>query len=364
MTESKRYKLENLDLGTELILDNKQDNVFPKDWDNNEFTFKKSLKNFTESRKYSKNIQFVKNAKLFLDEAYNNKFVEANVKLTEERLNKYGGYDTFVTGYLDFESYVKQKNQSSAPFDVGGLQNIVKSKQSEKFELERTTDLNDNEIDHISHVNTNLVNRPLDRNSKLSKKDDPDLNKYDEISYNIASTANTKGSCSIPLKIEFESDDFVSGVEKFSQTTLNDIKGSESTFFYNRNDSNKILNCSIKGSCVAGNKQMNNLVSAKANLVIYVYNINDLSSPIREIYKSQDYDVLNNQDVNISLDSLFNIEINKDECLFLGIVFEGSNVPLEIGKFSMFVKDIDFTIKIQETSTENDISRETKVYLK
>ena len=120
MVENKKYKLENLDLNTSIELYNGEFSL-PFNWKENEFTYKRSLKNLTESRVFSKNIQFVGKAKDFIDEAYIYAFVESNVMFTEYSLNKDLKWVIKVKGLLDFENYSSDEYKVSIPFESGLL---------------------------------------------------------------------------------------------------------------------------------------------------------------------------------------------------------------------------------------------------
>jgi len=365
MVENKKYKLENLDLNTSIELYNGEFSL-PFNWKENEFTYKRSLKNFTESRVFSKNIQFVGKAKDFINEAYSYAFVEANVIFTEYSLNSNLKWVIKVKGLLDFENYNSDEYKVSIPFESGLLSKKIKSKESEKIELERTTDLNDNDIEEIKSNKFSLVSRPLDLNSRLEQNKEDDNNNYN-VKYNVPNTASgkwdVKASLSIPLNIKYESDKNVSSTLKRLDTGLEFIQGYNSTFFYSNDSDDRYINLKIKGSCVF--KKINTVIFPEAYFVIvlYYYDNNDLSKPKNTYYISNRYDVRNNDTLNANVDINDIFKVNKDHSLFLGIISVAVRNRLNAGIFEANVNDIDFNIDIQETSYETLYSRERNFYL-
>jgi hypothetical protein len=101
--QRREYLLVNLDNGNELLLDTTTTNNEPKNWDDSDFTIKRSTKNFSLTRELSKNLEFTGAGAKFLIDAYNSKDVEANVQFYEYRFHP----DTdvkyiFTIGYVNF----------------------------------------------------------------------------------------------------------------------------------------------------------------------------------------------------------------------------------------------------------------------
>lgn len=365
MVENKKYKLENLDLNTSIELYDGEFSL-PFNWKENEFTYKRSLKNFTESRVFSKNIQFVGKSKEFINEAYSYAFVEANVIFTEYSLNSNLKWVIKVKGLLDFENYSSDEYKVTIPFESGLLSKKIKSKESEKIELERTTDLNGNDIESIKSNKFNLVSRPLDLNSRLEQNKEDDNNNYN-VKYNVPNTASgkwdVKASLSIPLNIKYESDENVSSTLKRLDTGLEFIQGYNSTSFYSNDGIDRYVSLKIKGSCVF--KKINTIFFPEAYfiIVLYYYDNNDLSKPKGVYYESDRYDVRNNDILTASVDINDIFKVDKDHSLFFGIISGAQRNRLNAGVFEADVNDINFNIDIQETSYESLYSRERDFYL-
>lgn len=155
--QKKKYKLINNDSQTELELTND-----PKNWDNSERTLKRSVKTFGVYIELSKDLVFVKEAAIFLREAYNFKDIEADVTLEEyvahpntERMYLHS------IGSLDFSQYKSNKLEVKVPFKSGGLNTLIEAQMKERFEIERTEAINGNTINEVDKKLVALTSRKI-----------------------------------------------------------------------------------------------------------------------------------------------------------------------------------------------------------
>lgn len=161
------YKLINNDTGAELKLDTPQ-SADPINWDNSEKTLKRSPKTFGVVTELSKDLEFVKEAKAFLDNAYLVKGIEASVTMEEYRdyPDKEGNY-LHSTGLFDFSEYKTSKIKTKVPFKTGGLNAQIKAQFKEKFELERTESITGAAIDELPKIDFTLSARKILRLSEM-----------------------------------------------------------------------------------------------------------------------------------------------------------------------------------------------------
>ena len=164
------YKFINNDTGAELKLDTPQ-SADPINWDNSEKTLKRSPKTFGVVTELSKDLEFVKESKAFLDTAYLIKGIEASVSMEEYRNypDKDGDY-LHSTGVFDFSQYKTSKIKTKVPFKTGGLNAQIKAQFKEKFELERLESITGAAIDELSKIDFNLSARQILRLSELKSE--------------------------------------------------------------------------------------------------------------------------------------------------------------------------------------------------
>ena len=109
------YKLINNDTGAELKLDTPQ-SADPINWDNSDKMLKRNSKSFGIITELSKDLEFVKESKAFLDTAYLIKGIEASVSMEEYRNypDKDGAY-LHSTGVFDFSEYKSGDLKTKVP---------------------------------------------------------------------------------------------------------------------------------------------------------------------------------------------------------------------------------------------------------
>ena len=164
------YKFINNDTGAILDL-NKRDSADPINWDNSEKTLKRSSKNFGVVTELSKDLEFTKEAKEFLDIAYVVRGIEASVTMQEFRTypDKDGTY-LHSTGLFDFSDYKWDKLRTKIPFKTGGLNAQIKAQLKEKFEMERLESITGATIDSLPKIDFNLSARQILRLSELKSE--------------------------------------------------------------------------------------------------------------------------------------------------------------------------------------------------
>jgi len=143
----------------------------PINWDNSEKTLKRSPKTFGVVTELSKDLEFVKESKAFLDTAYLIKGIEASVSMEEYRNypDKDGDY-LHSTGVFDFSQYKTSKIKTKVPFKTGGLNAQIKAQFKEKLELERLESITGAAIDELSKIDFNLSARQILRLSELKSE--------------------------------------------------------------------------------------------------------------------------------------------------------------------------------------------------
>lgn len=208
--QRREYLLVNLDNGKELVLDTTGTNNEPKNWDDSDFTIKRSTKNFSITTELSKNLEFTGAGAKFLIDAYESKDIEAKVQFFEYRFNpKTDVKYIFTIGYFDFSEFKRTKTTVQIPFTSGGLNSLLKSKLKDKFELNRTESINGVDIGSLDLDDFAVINRPIYLDSLLETSENERDSNLPRMRFG---TAFRYGFYSLPLDLTYSSDERVTSV--------------------------------------------------------------------------------------------------------------------------------------------------------
>ena len=346
------YKFINNDTGAELKLDTPQ-SADPINWDNSEKTLKRSPKTFGVVTELSKDLEFVKEAKAFLDNAYLVKGIEASVTMEEYRdyPDKEGNY-LHSTGLFDFSEYKTSKIKTKVPFKTGGLNAQIKAQFKEKFELERTESITGVAIDELPKIDFSLSARKILRLSEMESVPYETSLYYGDVSDNYTEILNIT-----PLmKIVSDSD-----TENLQQVILESvgliISGAplldrfileQGNCFYFNSDLAKTITVTvdIEVDLIGSYESRSCLVA----LIKTDENFNRVSHPNEVLY---DDGGLINGALSLKVNTTINIDLGQNENLSLVILADvDRNNGVANGQIRYYPKPIK--INISEDSTFPD----------
>lgn len=350
MYKKRRYELINLDNGRKLVLDETDTNNHPRNGEDSEPNYKRSVKNYSETRLYSKNLEFTGSGAAFLRDAYNSKDVEAKVKYYEYKFNP----DTdepyvYIIADFDFTGYNAEKTIVKVPLNQGGLTSIIDSKKSDKFELNRTESINGFDIGDLQIDRFAAVNRPLFLDSKSKTNPlDSDTNLY------VLNVFEPYLVVGFPSEVVYDSDDrFVSILPNITDETP--ANGLSSMMFYYLNNIEKTFKLTINSSFRI-NAEAIGLTDLLA-LDLVIYNNGD-NLDVKQRIRLKEYNNIDNQ----SIDEFVNVNYNNDnftllpdESLSLQWICLSPN-PVSIFTFRFY--QVDNEIRIQENSIRTDLPRQ------
>ena len=371
--QKRLYKLINLDSFQELVLDGSGTNNEPKNWEDSERTIKRSTKNFSVTTELSKNLEFTGAGASFLINAYNQKSIEARVKMYEYRFNpKTGVPYIYSVGDFNFSKFSLEKNVVKVPFESGTLNALVKAKLNNKFELNRTESIDGITIPDLVTSEFAGINRALDLKSLLETGEDDRSSSF--LIKNNESNNYNYGIVSYPMDIIYESDDRVTSVvQSVASEGGGDsfdffIQGSTASMMYYNNDRRKSINIKLEGidfdyklfipqvfpivtwSVFLGVAKFKG--GEDPFLVVtdpdYFYEIDELTPYLT-----------NNTWTSFSYSKDFNIDLDAGESLQFGVFVKTEN--LGTGNVAdSFLRNTFGSVKFQELSQRNDINRRTK----
>lgn len=229
------YKMFNHDNGRSITLE-----TDPVNWDEADKKLIRSKKNFGVMTELSKDLEFVKDGKKFLDEAFSLMGIEANVALEEWRNypDRDGQY-LHSTGTFDFSEYKGEKLKTNTPFTTGGLNTKIKAQLKEKFDLDRTENLRGDTIDKVDKITVDLKKREILLVSKLETADIDKVSTSFRMKFN---RSNRSASLAIPTTEVINSDqEYIQSTPKNNSFTTTPNNGTPSSMFYLNNDREKTL---------------------------------------------------------------------------------------------------------------------------
>lgn len=152
MNERVRFTLNHKDYGNSVIDE-------PTGWDStDEKEFARNEDYHGIFAKFSNSLKFVGNG---YDYLYNIKAIygiQTQVRLTkEEKHPKTDEWAKVYDGYLDMSTYEDETQQISVKFNSGGLEEILKARESEEIELSRTTAMDGMFLEPLDNI-TKYVN--------------------------------------------------------------------------------------------------------------------------------------------------------------------------------------------------------------
>lgn len=214
----------------------------PIGWNEDERELSRSNKSYGVFTTLSNNLEFVGDGAEYISDTYNKYGTEVGLVL--ERLVKDEITDEWEIDYvgnLDLKTYTLKNERVAVKFLTGGLQSIIDSQKREKFELDRTTSIDGDEITPLTYKSMEFIGRNIFLESELKSTN---TNNY------IADNVFT-----LPIPKTYADDVNVTSIaptdikriqDTYNGQTLNDIKFTTPEIFYQENDRNRIINLDFK----------------------------------------------------------------------------------------------------------------------
>lgn len=188
--------------------------------------------------KFSNNLVFVGDGMRYILFIYDVYGVNADIYLKkEERHPQTDVWTETYSGYLDLSTMEILENEVSVKMSSGGLEQLLKSRQAEKVEIDRKTDMDGGELGYLPTVDVQMDGRKIFLLSKMENKDELAVD-YQSISSKL----------SPPLEKTVSSDEhIVSTLENIEGTyaVQRDPDGTylpeRQQFFYDDNDRYKVI---------------------------------------------------------------------------------------------------------------------------
>ena len=118
--------------------------------------------------KFSNSLKFIDSGADFIQLVLDIYGVNEQIELIrEERHPQTDIWTLTYPGYLDLSTWTREKNQVSVKFNSGGLEQLLKSRESEKIEIDRLTTIDGKTIPALIPIDVELEGRRIFLKSKL-----------------------------------------------------------------------------------------------------------------------------------------------------------------------------------------------------
>lgn len=188
-TDRVRYILTNIIDGSLIIQE-------PIGWEDDEKELARNEEYHGIFAKFSNNLKFIGDAKAYIELIDQLQGINADIRLVkEERHPKTDLWTRIYDGYLDLSTIEIEGNELTIRFNSGGLEQMLKSREGQKIELDRNTTLDGFEIDELEPINVELEGRRIFLKTTYKE----DLQNNLAVLSNV-SNGNTRG-CTVPFPI-------------------------------------------------------------------------------------------------------------------------------------------------------------------
>lgn len=187
--------------------------------------------------RFSNSSKFIGDGKEFIQLVDDIDGINADIQLKREE--KHPQTDVWNLGYsgnLDLSTKETENNQIAIKFNSGGLEQVLKARESEQIEIDRTTTIDGKTIPDIVPITVALDGRRIFLKSKMeTKSNDNSISLYNES--NAGNTRNQ--TAGMPLSIINKSHEQVQDV--LSGNTANENTGTTGMMFFANADRNRTL---------------------------------------------------------------------------------------------------------------------------
>jgi len=187
--------------------------------------------------RFSNSSKFIGSGKDFIQLIYDIEGINAEIKLKrEEKHPKTDLWTLTYSGYLDLSTYECEGNQVSIKFNSGGLEQLLKARESEQIEIDRTTTIDGKTIAEIQPITVALEGRRIFLKSKY------EVNATDNAValYNESNAGNVRNqTVGMPLAVINKSHEQAQDV--LSGNTADETTGTTGMMFFANSDKKRTL---------------------------------------------------------------------------------------------------------------------------
>jgi len=354
-----RYILRNINFSDKTIIE-------PEGWRTDNIELERSKTSHGVFQQFSNSLKFV------LDGAEHIKLIralygiEAEIKLIREERDPVSDIWTQTYfGFLDLSTYENEDGKVSVKFNSGGLEQLLKSRDSEQVEIDRITTIDRYPIDDLIPIEVGVDGREIFLKSDY--KVQPDENSV-ELNDNTGA-GNTRGSTvGVPLNLISKSHENAQSVLPGGNTGDNNwdrnANGEVSNLFFANSDSIRVLHIKFRIDFTVDITVMDDVdnfqfwlrMAHYENSTEYTLKSNDF------LFTKNNYSDLDNKRFSITYDKVVTVEKGDSLSLCFDQNYDGD--ALHSSRLTIAVKDIvcdNFTIE-EDSFFDKSISKSVLIY--
>lgn len=217
----------------------KQDITDPIGWNEDQKEYARNENYHGIVAKFSNNLTFIEDGADFINLAFDLFDIKAKVKLQKYIMNpKTDLWEYDYWGYLDMSTRKKGNKQVKIKFNSGGLEQDIKVREDDSFEIDRLTTANRSPIDELIPNQLDLDGRQIFLKSKWDK----DINADETIPISVFSSAGNTRSKTKPFPLSLTTRSHEQAQGAFSISEGGENNGNVGLMLFNIADRQRILN--------------------------------------------------------------------------------------------------------------------------
>jgi len=338
-----RYILRNINFTDKTIIE-------PEGWRSDQVELERSKESHGVFQQFSNHLKFV------LDGAEHIKLIrqlygiQAEIKLIREERDPVSDiWNQTYYGFLDLSTYENEDGKVSVKFNSGGMEQLLKSRDTEQVEIDRITTIDRYPIDDLQPIVIDIDGREIFLKSDY--KVESDANSVEMTNHTDA--GNVRGSTvGIPLHLVSKSHENAQSVLPGGNASDHSwdrvAPGEVSNMFFAVSDSNRILHIKFRIDFTVDITTFHEISSFQfyLRLAHYTGGTDYLLKENRFLFQKSIYSELDNKRFSITFDETITIEKGDSLSLCVDQNFDGR--PLHSSRLTTVVKDIvcdNFTIE-------------------
>jgi len=344
-----QYFLDNIRMGQLLIVE-------PEGWDSDEKEYQRHKDYGGMFPQFSNALKFLKNGADYIRDVRKFYGINEEIRLTRREKNPNTDiWETTYFGFLDLSTYEYEDRKVSVKFNSGGLEQSLKSRDGDDFEIDRETTADGYAMNPLIPIEIQLDGRNINLITDFVIR--PENNKV--LLDNSTNDGNTRGSIvSIPLSLKNKSHE--NAQEPLPGSNVNDNSypktgaGETGNMFFANSDKDRVFRLSFSidftVNCLAyDDLEASNFIASLTTYkdgVDYTYKSNVVLKSING------FAGISNKRYNIAFDQNVTLLQGESLSLFVGQTMDGRS-SLYNARMTVEVKDFSGFLKVDENSFYN-----------
>ncbi len=301
--------------------------------------------------KFSNSLKFIGSGADYIQLVLDVYGINEEIQLIREEMHPHTNVLTLTySGFLDLSTWAKENNQVSVKFNSGGLEQLLKSRESEKIEIDRLTTIDGNPIPALSTIPVELEGRRIFLKTKYTVKNSENT----VVMYN-QTNGQTRGSTyTTPLVLVNKSHENahspIAGSRVGDDTWERHGNGETGNMFFAVSDRDRALRIkfTLKFKVIITAFDDINFFGFWCRLAQYQNGSNYNIKQNRMLYSTDNYWALQGNTFTLNFDETINVSAGDSLALEFDQNFDGSNG--HSAHLDMHIVNIECDLTLEENS--------------